>query len=410
MNRVVFRNISVWDANRDEPVPGEVLVESGVIREVSEGHIKSASARELNGGGGVLIPGLIDCHVHVTLSDINLRNLAAIPLTLMSALAAKNMKETLLRGFTSIRDCGGADRGLAIASEQGLFEGPRMFVSGRALTQTGGHGDFRLPTENREYSSTASAVGPQSRIADGVSEVRRAARDELRKGAHQVKVMVSGGVASPTDPIDNVQYSRDELCAIVEEARAWHTYVAAHSYTAESTVFAVKCGVRTIEHGNLIDREAAELMAERGSYLVPTLATYDVMDKFGAELGLPQVSIEKLQRVKDAGIRAVEHCRQAGTKIGFGSDLLGVQREHQSLSFPLQAEAQTPHQVLTSATLINAEILNQSGHLGVISPGAAADLLIVDGNPLEDLGLLQHQGKFLRAIMKAGWFAKCELD
>ncbi|MCY4541574.1 MAG: amidohydrolase family protein [Rhodobacteraceae bacterium] len=410
MTSFVFRNVLVWDSRRQEPEPGEVLVEDGQIKEVSDSRVQATSAIEVDGGGGVLMPGLIDCHIHVTLSDINLQKLAAIPVTLMSALAAKNMHETLMRGFTAIRDCGGADRGLAIASELGLFEGPRMFVSGRTLTQTGGHGDFRVAPESRGLPGAESCIGVQSRLADGVDEVRKAARDELRKGCDQVKVMVSGGVASPVDPIDNVQYSAEELRAAVAEARAWKTYVAAHSYTSESTVQAVNCGIRTIEHGNLIDLPTAELMAERGSYLVPTLATYDVMDKHGAELGLPPVSIEKLQRVKSAGIRAVEHCRTAGAKIGFGSDLLGDLREHQSLSFPLQAEAQSTHEVLSSATAVNAEILNQSGNLGIIESGAAADLIVVEGNPLEDLGLLQHQGKYIKAIMKAGKFAKNELD
>ena len=409
MTCILFRNVRVWDATRQEPQDGEVLVEDGLIKEVSDRPIQASAARVVDGRGGVLMPGLIDCHIHVTLSELNIRKLGDIPVTLMTALAAKNLRETLMRGFTTIRDCAGADRGLADAVEQGLFLGPRIFVSGMALTQTGGHGDFRPQTESSQVCCGASALGIQSRIADGVSAVRTAARDELRKGADQVKVMVSGGVASPTDPIDNTQYSAEELRAIVEEAKAWNTYVAAHSYTSRSTVLAVKSGIRTIEHGNLIDRETADLMSEHGAYLVPTLATYYITDKFGRELGLPEVSIQKLQNVKDAGIRAVEHCRDAGTRIGFGSDLLGDLREHQSLSFRLQAEAQTAHEVLASATQVNAEILNRPGALGVIAPGAIADILVVDGNPLDDLGLLEEQGRHLRAIMKDGSFAKCEL-
>lgn len=410
MTGILFRNVQVWDAHRPEPSESEVLVEAGLIRDVSDRPIRSESARVVDGRGGILMPGLIDCHVHVTLSDVNIRKLADIPLTMMTALAARNMRETLMRGFTTIRDCGGADRGLADTVERGLFKGPRIFVSGRTLTQTGGHGDFRTPTEGRDVCWPLSAMGPQSRVADGISAVRVAARDELRRGADHVKVMVSGGVASPTDPIDNVQYSLEELRAIVEEAEAWNTYVAAHSYTSRSTARAVECGVRTIEHGNLIDYATAELMAERGAYLVPTLVTYDIMDKHGRDLGLPDVNIEKNRVVKDAGIRAVEHCRAAGTRIGFGSDLLGDLRKHQSRSLVLQAEAQTPHEVLSSATSVNAEILNRTGMLGVVAPGAIADLLIVDGNPLRDLDLLEHQGRHLLAIMKDGAFAKFDLD
>ncbi|MDE0307657.1 MAG: amidohydrolase family protein [Albidovulum sp.] len=410
MTSVVFRNVKVWDANRSEPEESEVLVESGIVKEVSDQPIRSESAREVDGRGGVLMPGLIDCHLHVTLSEIDLRKLAFIPLTMMTALAARNMQETLMRGFTTVRDCAGADRGLAMAVEAGLFQGPRIFQTGRALTQTGGHGDFRAPYENHDHSVNTNAIAPQSVIADGITEVRRAARNELRKGADFIKVMVSGGVASPTDPIDNAQYSIEELSAIVEEAAAWNTYVAAHAYTSHAATNAVRSGIRTIEHGNLIDRETADLMAKNGAYLVPTLPAYDIMDKLGEELGLPQVSIEKLQIVKDAGIRAVEHCRAAGTRIGFGTDLLGDLREHQSCGFALQAQAQTPQEVLTSATLVNAEILNQSGKIGVVSPGAIADLIVVDGDPLADLGILEHQGRYIPAIMKDGEFAKCELE
>ncbi len=410
MSSILIRNVRIWDASRPEPEDGEVLVEGGRIKEVSEQPIRTSTARTVDGCGGVLMPGLIDCHIHVTLSDLNLRKLADIPVTLMTALAAQNLRETLMRGFTTIRDCAGADRGLADAVEQGLFAGPRIFVSGKALTQTGGHGDFRPQTDDSRACGSASALDIQSQIADGVPEVRAAARNELRRGADQVKVMVSGGVASPTDPIENTQYSAEELRAIVEEAEAWNTYVAAHSYTSRSTKLAVESGIRTIEHGNLIDPEAAALMAERGAYLVPTLVTYEIMDKVGRDLGLPEVSIEKLQRVKDAGLRAVEHCRAAGARIGFGSDLLGDLRKHQSRSLPLQAEAQSPREVLISATQINAEILNRSGTLGIIAPGAIADLLVVDGNPLDDLGLLEQQGRFLKAIMKDGSFAKCELE
>ena len=409
MTSVLFRNVEVWDASRSEPEELEVLVESGVIKDVSDSPIRSESAQVVDGRGGFLMPGLIDCHVHVTLSEVDLRKLAFIPVTMMTALAARNMRETLMRGFTTIRDCAGADKGLAMAVEAGLFQGPRIFQTGRALTQTGGHGDFRTPFENHDNSVDSNAIAPQSVIADGISEVRRAARNELRKGADFVKVMVSGGVASPTDPIDNAQYSIDELSAIVDEAAAWNTYVAAHAYTSRAAANAVESGIRTIEHGNLIDRETADLMAKNDAFLVPTLAAYDIMDKFGEELGLPKVSMEKLQVVKDAGIRAVEHCRAAGAKVGFGTDLLGDLRTHQSCSLALQAQAQTSREVLVSATRVNAEILNQSGKLGEITPGAIADLILIDGDPLKDLGVLEHQGRNISVIMKDGKFEKCEL-
>ena len=410
MAMTVFRNVRVWDASRDAPGDGEVLVEDGRIVEVSDQRIEAAEAREIDGRGGVLMPGLIDCHCHVMLSDVNPQRLDEVPPTLMTAMAARSMEEMLMRGFTTIRDCGGADWGMAAAVEQGLFPGPRIFASGRALSQTGGHGDFRRRTApGIEPCGCSSAAGYSTRIADGITGVRQAARDELRLGASQVKVMVSGGVASPHDPIDNRQYSKDELRAVVEEAAAWNTYVAAHSYTSASTTHAVECGVRTIEHGNLIDEATARLMAERDVYLVPTLVAYDALERRGPDLGLQPASIAKLKDVWSAGLAAVEYCRAAGTKIGFGSDLLGELRDMQSRSLVLQAEVQTPSEVLASATAVNAEILNRTGELGIIAEGARADLLVVAGDPLEDLGLLEEQGRHLSLIMQDGRLVKNDL-
>lgn len=403
MTTTLFRDVRVWDATRPEPVEGEeVLIEGDLIREVSDGPITAAEAQVIDGGGRILMPGLIDNHCHVTMSEVNLQHLEGQPLTLMTAIASKIMAGMLMRGFTTVRDCAGADWGTAEAVERRLLVGPRLFVSGRALSQTGGHGDFRRRTQGIEPCACANALTHSTRIADGVPEVRKAARDELRKGADQIKVMVSGGVVSPNDPIDNRQYSAEELRAIVEEAQAWNTYVAAHSYTPHATRHAVECGVRTIEHGNLIDADTARLMAARGAYLVPTLVTYDAIDRRGAELGLPQVSIDKLQAVKGSGLRAIEVCLDAGVKIGFGTDLLGEMHDEQSRGLLLQGEVQSPRDVLASATIVNAEILNRPGLLGVVAEGATADLLLVDGDPLADLSVLDGQGENISVIMKDG--------
>jgi imidazolonepropionase-like amidohydrolase len=252
--------------------------------------------------------------------------------------------------------------------------------------------------------------GILARIADGVAEVRRAARDELRKGATQIKIMASGGVASPTDPIWNPQYSQEEIRASVEEATAWRTYVLAHAYTSQAIRRAVDCGVRSIEHGNLIDRETAEYIAARGTFLVPTLVTYEALHRYGKEYGLPDVSLAKLRDVREAGLQSVEHCQAAGVKMGFGTDLLGPMHEHQSLEFTIRAEVQAPYDVIRSATLVNAELLQREGEIGVIAPGALADLLVVDGDPLHDLSMLQEQGAHLVVIMKGGYFFKNLLD
>ena len=407
MPGVLFKNCTVWDATRREPGEGcSVAVEDGIIKEVSGGPLTFSGAQLIDVEGRTLMPGLIDCHCHVTMSELNLQHLENDPLTLMTAKTAKIMSDMLNRGFTTVRDCAGADWGLAEAVEQGLFPGPRLYYSGRALTQTGGHADLRRRTQGIEPCACSSALTHYSTIADGVPEVRRAAREELRKGANQIKVMVSGGVASPNDPIDSKQYSAEELRAIVEEAESWNTYVAAHAYTAPAITHALECGARTIEHGNLIDKKAAKLAASKGAYVVPTLVAYRAMDKAGRELGLPKVGIEKLQDVLVAGLESVEICLAAGVKLGFGSDLLGALQEHQSLEFSIRAEAQPAHEVLASATVTNAEILGKEGELGVVAPGARADLIVVDGNPLEDLNLLQEQGRHIPVIMKAGAFYK----
>jgi imidazolonepropionase-like amidohydrolase len=306
----------------------------------------------------------------------------------------------LRRGFTTIRDAAGADWGLAAAIEQGLIDGPRVFFAGRALSQTGGHGDFRPRTWDADHCASCVSGAQFAVIADGVPAVQKAAREELRRGATQIKIMASGGVASPTDPVWNLQYSEDEIRAIVWEARSWRAYVMAHAYTPEAIARCVRNGVRSIEHGNLLDQPTAEIMAREAAFLVPTLVTYEALHREGKQWGLPQVSIDKIKDVRQAGLQSLEHARAAG--IGFGTDLLGETHHYQSLEFSIRAQVLSPFEVIQSATTTNAALLQRTGELGVVAPGALADLLVVDGNPLADLTLLQEQGKHLPLIMKGG--------
>jgi imidazolonepropionase-like amidohydrolase len=310
------------------------------------------------------------------------------------------------RGFTTVRDAGGADGGLAEAVEAGLVSGPRIFPSGSALSQTGGHGDVRPRTQSVVTCACCEGGAALSRIADGVTECRRAARDELRKGATQIKILASGGVASPYDPIWNLQYSEEEVRAIVEEARAWRTYVLAHAYSPEAIRRSIDFGVRSIEHGNLIDRATAEHVAGADAFVVPTLVTYDALHRFGRELGFPKESMAKLGEVREAGLRSLEILQAAGVKIGFGTDLLGPMHRHQSREFMIRAEAMAPFDIIRSATIVNAELLNRAGELGVVAPGARADLITVDGDPLADISLLDGQGEHMNHIMKDGVFYK----
>lgn len=410
MNQIVFEHAALLDGTTSELREDmHILVEGDRIREVSDVPITASEAWAIDLKGKTLMPGLIDAHVHLLATTINRTQLMNEPMSLAVSRARHIAEAMLQRGFTTIRDAAGADWGLAAAIEYGLINGPRVFFSGRALSQTGGHGDSRPRTWEADTCVAHMRGAPSSVIADGVPEVQKAARQELRRGATQIKIMGSGGVSSPDDPIWNLQYSEDEIRAIVWEAQSWGTYVMAHVYTAEAIARCVRYGVRSIEHGNLIDRETADLMASQDAFLVPTLVTYEALHRDGKQWGFPQVSLDKIKDVREAGLRSIEIAKAAGVNMGYGTDLLGETHNYQSLEFSIRSQVVPPFEVIRSATLINAELLNRSGELGVIAPGALADLLVVNGNPLDDLALLQNQGKHLSLIMKGGKFYKNEL-
>ena len=405
MAQILFENAAVLDVARGERRPGaSVLVEGERIAEVSDAPIRAPGARRIDLGGRTLMPGLIDAHVHAVLTTMDLAALEKKPVTLVANEARVVLEGMLQRGFTTVRDAGGADWGLAQAVEQGLIRGPRLFYSGRVLSQTGGHGDFS-PREDPPRLCCSIRSSGFAHVADGVDAVRKAAREELRRGAFQVKIMASGGVASPSDPIWNLQYSEDEMRAIVAEARSWRTYALAHAYTPEAITRAVRAGVRSIEHGNLIDAETAALMAREGAFLVPTLVTYFKIEELGRALGFPAVSQRKVKDVLDAGLASLEIARAAGVAIGFGTDLLGETHVHQNQEFAIRARVLPAIEILRSATLVNASLLRRDGELGVVAAGAFADLLVVDGNPLADVALLAEPEKSLVAVMKGGAFA-----
>lgn len=410
MPSFLFHGGRFLDPRRDELLDGfEVLIEDGVVKEVSDRAIGAASATRIDLAGRTLMPGLIDAHAHIVLTEVNLRLLADVPLTLLSAKGSVAMRAMLMRGFTTIRDTGGADWGIKAAVEQGLFIGPRLFISGMPISQTGGHGDQRRRTETRLSCACCDGLAFTSRIADGVPEVVTAVRDELRKGADQIKIMVSGGVASQSDPLESLQYRMDEIEAAVEEAERWGTYVCAHAYSAKAIERATRAGVRTIEHGNLVDEPTAKLMAEKGTYVVPTLVAYDALKRRGPEYGLTPYSLEKNERVLDAGRRSLELFRRAGVKIGFGSDLLGQLQNDHCNEFVIRSDVLGAAEIIRSATLVNAEIVRRGGKLGELIPGAYADLLVVDGDPYKDLSVFLGDGARIPAIMAAGRFVKNQL-
>lgn len=403
MSQTLFENCTLLDTRAGEMLEGHhVLVEDDRIVEVSDRPIDAANAQSIDVRGRTLMPGLIDAHVHSTATTMNLVEMNHKPATLMAHEARLILEGMLARGFTTIRDAAGADHGLAAAVDRGLIKGPRIYYAGRAISQTGGHGDLEPFGDNPQLCACSIKTTWMAHVVDGVDGVRKAAREELRRGAHAIKIMASGGVASPTDPIQNIQYSREELSAIVEEAASWRTYAFAHAYNPEAITRAVEAGARTIEHGNLIDEPTAKLMAERQAFVVPTLVTFFTMQKFGPSLNFPEVSLRKADDVLESGFSSLEICKRAGVKMGFGTDLLGDLHGHQSEEFLIRSEVLSPLEILQSATVTNAEILNMTGELGVIAPGALADILVVDGNPLKDLNLLQDQGAHLPVIMKSG--------
>ena len=412
MPKLLLRNLGLLDPRAGALLAGrDVLVDGRFVTAVDRG-LDEAGAEVVDLGGRTLMPGLIDCHVHIMASHVRfgLNATGHIPASLATAHAAARLGAMLSRGFTAVRDAGGADLGHKLAVEQGLFAGPRLFIAGRAISQTGGHGDFRERVDHGEPCGCAHMLNGIGRIADGVPEVRRAARDEIRLGADQIKVMASGGVASVADPIHFLQYSVEELEALVDEARRAATYVMAHAYSATAITRCIEAGVRTIEHGNLLDEPTARLMAARGAYLVPTLSTYFALAEHGAALGFPEDGLQKLKNVLSVGTRSLEIARAAGVKMAFGTDLLGELQIHQSGEFAIRAQVLSPPEIIRSATLIGTEILGMEGRLGVVAPGAFADLLAVDGNPLEDLHLLQDDGAHLALIVKDGVVVKNNLS
>jgi imidazolonepropionase-like amidohydrolase len=387
-----------------------VLVDGATIRQVSEQPPPAAGARVIDARGKVLMPGLIDCHVHCLASQLHLGRLANMPNVLAALRAVPLLRAMLERGFTTVRDAGGADYALAEATRTGVIDGPRLFPSGRALSQTGGHGDLRERSDVIEPCACTPKVGALARVVDGVDAIRLAVREEIQKGATQIKIMASGGVASPNDPIHFLGYSEGEIRAAVEEAANAGTYVMAHAYSARAIARAVRCGVRTIEHGNLVDAEAARVMAEHGAIAVPTLATYEALASEGAALGLPPEAVAKIEAVRGDGLRSLEIFARAGVRMAFGSDLLGESQRLQSDEFALRAGVLGAAEALRAATTHAAHVLNMDGRLGTVAPGATADLLLIDGNPLDDIGLLRGQGGSILLLMKDGRIFKDRLS
>jgi imidazolonepropionase-like amidohydrolase len=406
MTSLLLKNAHIVDGTAPERSDRvNVLIENGVVRDVGK-TVSATSDNVIDVAGRTLMPGLIDCHVHVIAVVASLGANAKLPDSLVAARSIAVMRDMLHRGFTTVRDVGGADFGLKQAASEGLFQAPRLVISGKALSQTGGHCDFRGRYDDTPTPRSRIPLGSLGRVCDGVPDVRRAAREEVKAGADFIKIMANGGCASPTDPIHFQGFSREELDAVVEEARNAGTYVSAHLYTDDAIRRCVDAGVRSLEHCNLIKSATARLAAESGCIAVPTLVTYERLASEGASLGVPQESIAKVEDVRSAGMESLGIMRDAGLPMAYGTDLLGEMHRHQSEEFVIRGRMLPAQTIIASTTGVAAKLLGMEGLIGTIAPGAFADMIVVDGDPLTNLSLLTQQGAHMALIMQAGRLIK----
>ena len=404
MSRLLIDNVRPFHSQRGAVGPlSRIVVEDRRIVEVTPEPRRVDGARRIDGGGRVALPGLIDAHVHVTAYMHDLTGQALKPPSLIVAESSRILRGMLRRGFTTVRDAAGADFGLQEAVAKGLFEGPRLFIAGFPVSQTGGHADMRPKgMRNREMYCTCAGLGLIGAIADGVGEVRRAVREQVRNGANQIKIMAGGGISSPSDPLEGTQFSLEELRAACEEAEAANLYAMAHAYSPRAVTRAVQAGVRSIEHGNLIDAATARTMKTEGAFLVPTLSTYVALAEEGERLGWSREMLDKLATVGERGIDAVKLAVAEGVPVVFGTDLLGHMHDRQSGEFDLRLPAMSPVQTLQSATFTAAQLLREEGRLGELVAGAWADVLLVDGDPTRELSMLTQPEEGIRVIVQAG--------
>lgn len=394
---LLVKNALIFDGHSPDLREGSILIRNGEIAAFDE---KSASGVEVfDVGGRVVTPGFIDCHFHAYGIDLDMMRLESTPRSYVALKGRRRLEAALRRGFTTVRDVAGGDSGLALAIREGLIESPNYYFTGPALSQTGGHGDGRHPVYDM---CCADGIGVE--VVDGVDPLRVAVRERLRKGAHAIKIMASGGVVSLTDPIRIPQYSAEEIRAVTEEAGRRGSYVAAHAYSPEAIVHAVTNGVRSIEHANLLDDESAAVMAAHSAVMIPTLVTYQVMAEKGAEIGMVEVALKKNHEVLASGKAAIEIATRHGILVGFGTDLMGDLEFAQLRGLEIQHEVQGTLELLRSITSRNAQVIGNPKH-GSVAVGSFGDLVVLDGNPFENPSLLWNMSAG-RSVIKSGRVVK----
>ncbi|MGY4405069.1 imidazolonepropionase-like amidohydrolase [Bradyrhizobium sp. USDA 3315] len=406
---VLFQNVRIFDGrNGALSGPSNVLIRNNKIEKISTAAI-TADAQVIAGDGRVLMPGLIDAHWHALLVRPTPAAVMASDIGYTNLLAAAEATATLMRGFTTIRDMGGPAFSLKRAIDEGLVAGPRIYPSGAMITITGGHGDFRplsdLPRTIGGMLSRMERIGG-AMVADSPDEVRVRAREQLMQGATQVKLTAGGGVASPFSPLDVSTFTEPELRAAVEAAENWGTYAVVHAYTPVAIQRSIAAGVKCIEHGHLMDDASARLMAEKGIWL----STQPFLDMSGAS-ALGPAEQDKMRQVVAGTDRVYGFAKKYKLKTAFGTDVLFSKAlaDRQGAMLTTLTRWYTPAEALIMATSTNAELLSLSGlrnpypgKLGVVEEGALADLLLVDGNPIDNIKLIEDPAKNFLVIMKDG--------
>ena len=422
--QTLFINVKLFDGKSDQLISGQdVLVEGNKIVKIAPRIATNRMARIIDGQGMILMPGLIDNHVHLMVVKSLDEAIYKYEPTYIAALATEAARRMLMRGFTTVRDAGGPVMGLKRAIDEGIVPGPRIFPSNAFVSQTGGHGDFDLSmtylSPHFAHQIDKAYLYGWTITADGVPEVRKAVREVLRSGASQIKIMASGSITGAHDPLDVVEYTPTEIRAIVEEAEKWGTYAMAHAYSDAAMRTAVEAGVKTIEHGLMASPDTLELMKEKGVWLSTQCLNYSKnVEDFGVPM--PPNVAAKFNQAKQSVAQVFTLARKLGIKMAWGTDGLGSLEvlDTQPQEFTCRKKYYSDLEILKQATSLNGELLKLTGRrspypdgpLGVIAEGAYADLLIVDGNPLEDISVLTRTDKTLRLIMKDGKIYKNTLE
>jgi imidazolonepropionase-like amidohydrolase len=408
---LVLEHATLLDCTGRDPQPdARVVVEDGRIRRIgtSSGPSGAKDARVIDCQGRTLLPGLLDAHVHMALIDLDSAAEVALPPAVLALRIARVIEATLDAGFTTVRDAGGLDWGFKEAIRLGLIRGPRVFISGAFISQTGGHGDHRERTSRASFP-VVPGLASETILADGADALRWAAREVLRRGGDQIKVMASGGAASPTDELDHVQFSVEELAAAVDVAGAVGTYVLAHAYGPRAIRNCLEAGVRSIEHGNFLDEATADqMLAAQDVYLVPTIITYELLSAREPGDGWTPDMARKIRQGLTGAYDSLGLAYEKGLRIGSGSDVLAEMQGEKGKEIACQARVMGAMNAIIAATRTNAALMRIEKEVGTIEEGKRADLIVLDADPLQDPGIFADPNH-VRMVMRGGEIVK-DLD